>query len=150
MSSNALRRIALAGCLALAPAWLLATAGCSRGGARAIPEPLPHAAAAQSLADWDDVRASVGAALGGSELVLVRLDAPEPDRLVYTLRTSRDEPASLTVQRLDPPGAPDPVRLALTCSVGRFGDAAREREFLLLVAERLEQLKGVEVAPIRR
>jgi hypothetical protein len=99
-------------------------------------------------ADWDDIEAAVAGALGKSELVRVRLDRPDPARLVYTLRTSRDEPAVLAVTRLDAPGSPDPVRLGLTCSVGRFGDAAREREFLGLVTARLEQLRGVEVAPM--
>lgn len=148
MAGSALRHAAHAGRLAIPLACLVLLAGCSGGDARAIPEPLPNAAATQTQADWDDVRAAVTAALGKSELVLVRLDTPEPDQLAYTLRTSRDEPASLTVRRLDPADSPDPVHLALTCSVGRFGDADREREFLALVAERLEQLKGVEVAPI--
>lgn len=122
--------------------------GCSGQGAAAPPSPLAGAAAAEVSADWDDIEAAVAGALGQSELVGVRLDRSDPDRLVYTLRTRRDEPAVLAVTRLDSPGSPDPVRLGLACSVGRFGDAAREREFLGLVAARLEQLRGVAVAPL--
>lgn len=126
---------------------LLQIAACSGPTARhtapASPGPI------QVSGDWDDVRPAVTAALGKTELVLVTLDTPEPDRLEYTLRSSRDEPATLTIQRLDPEGAPDPVRITMACSVGRFGDPSREGEFLALIADRLEQLKGVEVAPIR-
>lgn len=121
--------------------------GCSGQGAVTPPSPLAGAAATEVSADWDDIEAAVAGALGRSELVRVRLDRSDPGRLVYTLRTSRDEPAVLTIARLDTLGSPDPVRLGLTCSVGRFGDAAREREFLGLVAARLEQLRGVEVVP---
>lgn len=114
----------------------------------APPSPRAGAAAAEVSADWDDIEAAVAGALTQSELVRVRLDRPDSGRLVYTLRTSRDEPAVLTIARLDTPGVSDPIRLGLACSVGRFGDAAREREFLGLVAARLEQLRGVAVAPL--
>ena len=99
-------------------------------------------------ADWADVEAAVTVALGKSELVKVRLERPDPSRLVYTLRTSRDEPATLTIDRLDGLETADPVRMRLGCRVGRFGDTPREGMFLSLVAERLEQLRGVEVAPL--
>lgn len=99
-------------------------------------------------ADWDDAEAAVSAALGKSELVKVRLERAGGSRLVYVLRTSRDEPAEFTITRGDRWGWADPVPLLLTCSIGRFGDPQREREFLALVAERLGQLRGVEVAPL--
>ncbi len=122
--------------------------GCAGQGGGAPPRTLPGAVATEVSGDWDDIEAAVTGALGQSELVGVRLDRSDPARLVYTLRTSRDEPAVLAIARLDAPGSPDPVRLGLACSVGRFGDAAREREFLGLVTARLEQLRGVEVAPL--
>ncbi len=100
-------------------------------------------------ADWVDVEAAVAVALGKSELVKVRLERPDPSRLIYTLRTSRDEPATLTIDRLDGPETADPVRMRLACRVGRFGDTLREEVFLALVAARLEQLRGVEVAPLK-
>lgn len=144
---------------ASAPGWglialaaLLLQPGCAAPPPRPSPQPAREPAhgpsTAGARADWDDIEASVTAALSKTELVFVRLTAPEPGRLVYTLRTSRDEPASLTVERLDPPGVQDPVGLSLTCTVGRFGDPAREREFLDLVIKRLRQLRDVEVAPL--
>lgn len=98
--------------------------------------------------DWDDVSAAVAVSLSVAELVLVSTEDPEPTRRVFHLRSSRDEPAELVVERLSPVGAPDPVELRLSCTVGRFGDAARERAVLGRVAERLGQLRGVEVSPI--
>lgn len=131
---------------------LVVAGGCSTG-QRGLPGVEVVAAEGESAirieADWADVEAAVTAALGQSELVRVRLDRPDPSQVVYALRTSRDEPATLTIARLDGPGALDPVRLRLVCRVGRFGDAAREGEFLALVADRLRQLRGVEVAPLR-
>lgn len=145
---NALRPPAGRGRRAVGLGLLLALAACSAGGPRPAPSPLPGSPSTRTRADWDDVRASVAGALGECDLVLVRLDTPRPGLLVYTLRSSRDEPAVLTVRRLDQ--EPDPVGLELTCSIGRFGDPERERDFLRLVADRLGQLRGVEVAPIRR
>lgn len=122
--------------------------GCSSGQASESASPLARAASVDTSADWDDVGAAVAAALSESELVEVRADRSDPARLVDTLRTSRDEPAVLTVERLDEPDSSGPVRLRVTCSIGRFGDPEREREFIALIVDRLERLRGVEVAPI--
>ena len=123
--------------------------GCS--GDRPVRPPVILAGAATSevLADWDDVEAAVSVALSNTELVKVGVNRADPARRVYTLRTSKDEPAGLTIERLGPLVDGEPVTLLATCSIGRFGDAEREREFLGLIVRRLEQLRGVEVAPLR-
>lgn len=103
-----------------------------------------------TVADWDDLQAAVGFALSRTELVRVSVLRPTEDRVEFRLRSSRDEPALLVAAREDGWRGGDPVSITLTCTVGRFGDPAREQQFLELVAERLGQLRGVEVAPIRR
>lgn len=103
----------------------------------------------ETVADWNDVEPAVAVALGRTELVKAGTTQRTPTRLEIVLRSSRDEPGLLTVSREDA-DAPDPVRMKLTCRVGRFGDPEQEREFLALVVERLGQLKGVDIAPVRR
>ena len=102
------------------------------------------------VADWDDLQAAVGFALSRTELVRVSVFRPTEDRVEFRLRSSRDEPGLLVATREDEWCGGDPVTMTLTCTVGRFGDPAREQQFLELVAERLGQLRGVEVAPIKR
>jgi len=103
-----------------------------------------------TVADWDDLHAAVGFALRRTELVRVSVVRPSEDRVEFRLRSSRDEPALLVATRPDGWSGGDPVTMTLTCTVGRFGDPAHEHRFLTLVVERLEQLRGVEVAPIKR
>lgn len=103
-----------------------------------------------TVADWDDLHAAVGFALSRTEQVRVSVLRPSEDRVEFRLRSSRDEPGLLVATREDEWCGGDPVTMTLTCTVGRFGDPAREHQFLALVVERLEQLRGVDVAPIRR
>lgn len=70
-----------------------------------------------------------------------------PVERLYYLQTLRDEPATLTA-RFDG-SVSGTGRITLTASVGRAGDAAREQALLENVARRLEQLRGVDFAPIR-
>lgn len=115
--------------------------------------PRAHAPADASAttveADWDDADASVKVALGQVGIASVGVDR-SPQRLDYRLRTPRDEPGSLTLERVDPTDTVDPVEIRVTSSIGRFGDPERERELIERVAARLDQLRGVEVAPVRR
>ena len=153
LMQDALGAVAVAAGVGVAVLGLAGVAGCSSGSASPVGSAGLTGVVAEAgesviwvEADWADAEAAVSAALGKSELVKVRLKRPDPSRLVYTLRTSRDEPAVLTITRGE--GVADPVPMFLTCSIGRFGDPRREREFLALVAQRLGELRGVEVAPI--
>ncbi|MBK7406185.1 MAG: hypothetical protein IPJ41_16665 [Phycisphaerales bacterium] len=103
----------------------------------------------EASGDWDDISAAVAVSLSVSELVLVATESPDAGHRVYRLRSARDEPGVLVVERLSPADEGDPVLLRLSCSVGRFGDPARERAVLERVSTRLGQLRGVEVSPIR-
>jgi hypothetical protein len=136
---------------ALLGAFLAATlAACSSTAPRTrLPADASSPHQVQTNADWDDLEPAVALALGRTELVRLRIDRPEPGRVEFVLRSSRDEPARLTAERLAPPDTPDPVDIRLTCTVGRFGDPARERQFLDLIVRRLTQLRGVETAPAR-
>jgi len=116
----------------------------------------------RTVADWDDVEPAIGVALGRTELVKVRIERPTPDRIEVRLRSSKDEPGLLVVTReaavaatIDDRAAEpaadriaESVPMTLTCTVGRFGDPAREQQLLAYVVERLEQLKGVEFSPV--
>ena len=104
-------------------------------------------ASIRTLADWDDVEPAIGVALGRTELVKVGIERPTPDRIEVRLLSSQDEPGLLVVAR--EAAGPDPVPMTLTCTVGRFGDPAREGQLIAYVVERLEQLRGVEFAPVR-
>ncbi|HZW09936.1 MAG TPA: hypothetical protein VFF69_08535 [Phycisphaerales bacterium] len=125
--------------------------GCASGGSgRPAGAPASGATRIEVLGDWDDVRSSVGVGLSQVGIAPLRVNSPEPDRLEYALRTPRDEPGRLTLERLAPAHEPDPVAIAITCSIGRFGDPEREAQLVARIRRRLEQLRGVEIAPIRR
>jgi hypothetical protein len=136
--------------------WLCAAAGALAMGCASSPPPAVGTTRSGGVtrtelsADWNDVASAVGVGLGQVGIAPVRVDRSDPSRAVYTLRTARDEPGELTLERLAEPAAADPVAIAITCSIGRFGDPTREADVIQSVARRLEQLRGVEIAPIKR
>lgn len=139
--------------VSLVPGSLLS--GCSGPSDRLQPAGLGATTSASPVqmttdADWDDLQAAVGFALARTELVRVSVTRPTDDRVEFGLRSSRDEPGLLVATREEGWSGGDPVLITLTCTIGRFGDPAREQRFLTLVVERLEQLQGVEIAPIER
>lgn len=97
-------------------------------------------------ADWNDIDAAVDLAASESELMIQSAGADNPDERIYLLRSIRDEPVWLRVRR--PAGQDESASLELTARVGRFGDLAREREFLSNLRRRLGQLHGVGTHPI--
>ena len=101
----------------------------------------------ETVADWDDVEPAIRVALGQTELVLASVHRPSPGRIEARLRSSGDEPALLVITGPESAQA-DPVTMTLTCTVGRFGDPAREARVVALVIARLQSLKGVEFAPL--
>ena len=130
-----------------------ALTGCSGPGERRTSPAAGHGVTSpvrvETVADWDDVEAAVSVALRRTELVLAAARRPEEGRMEFRLRSSRDEPGLLVVTRGVATGDGGPVPMTLTCSVGRFGDVRSEQQLLAFVVERLTQLRGVEVAPIK-
>lgn len=116
-----------------------------RGTSQALRSPVRT----EAVADWNDVEAAVTAALGRTDLVMVRVERPADDRVEFSLWSARDEPGQLVVTRGPRTEGDEAVPLELVCTVGRFGDPSREAELLALVVHRLGQLKGVEVAPLK-
>lgn len=112
---------------------------------------LPAASVRQVSADWLDLDASVGYAVGMVEMAVVSQNDPSLEPRVFLVRTIRDEPGRLEVARVDTEVAaksPRPVDLTMRCSIGRFGHPARERALLDAVAKRLAELRAVDYAPL--
>lgn len=106
--------------------------------------------------DWDDVEAAVQVAAGRSEMGIVKVLGTQLNpaeaakvptrRCVFELRTSGDEPATLEFRAAS---TADPGDIVATAHVGRYGDRVREEHLLAEVRRRLEDLAGVDWAPIR-
>lgn len=109
------------------------------------------------VADWNDIDAAVDVACGKCEMARVRAVESASDgweRREIEIITAGDEPVLLTAKRharaqVDDERNMPPERIELEVLVGRFGDAAKERQFMGWVTRRLEQLAGVDTAPIR-
>lgn len=118
--------------------------GCA--GTERFGKPVPSAGTtATCMADWNDVVASVNAAVGQCESAIERIDESQPDVVTFSLRTIYDEPGTLVVERT--PG-PDPVMCTLRARLGRDGDAKREAALIRDVKYRLGQLRGRDYAPL--
>lgn len=133
-----------------------ALAGCSAPGPRPDPVVSPGTAII-AHGDWDDVDASVEAAVGRNEMAIVRrislelepaeaVDIPTRRR-AFDLVTSDDQPARI---KFVAKTTTDPGDIEVFARVGRFGDRAREESLLRAVRERLEDLAGRDFAPMRR
>jgi hypothetical protein len=148
-SSVRVRRCALVVTITL-PALLATITSCA-----ASPESITLPASATrstATADENDIDASVEVAVGLHEMAVVRTLGGNADPAVvrvYELITVTDEPGSLEVRRENASGSQQPAPLTLRARVGTFGDPPREAALLKSVKRRLEQLAGVEVAPIR-
>lgn len=102
-------------------------------------------------ADWNDVDAAVEIAITRAEMAILRRTAEpadQPEQIRFELLTMMDERGVLTVTR--DAGAGDAmIPIHLEARVGHFGDPAREQVLLRAMADRLEQLAGVDYAPLR-
>ena len=97
--------------------------------------------------NWNDIDAAVEVGASKAETVIYeQISQPEGKRR-YVLRTSTFEPGELVVERAS--AGPDPVEIRMRCSIGRFGDHAREERLMGYVRDRLAKLEGVGFAPIR-
>ena len=124
---------------------------------------LPQAAQKSVQGDRNDIETSVGYGLGQLGIASLRVDRPSPDVLIYFLKTSRDEPGVLRIEIIetkqgrslegraatDQPSVRGPVRIRMFCTIGRFGDALRERKLMAAIGRRLGELAGVDVAPVQ-
>lgn len=128
-------------CVVLATSALLG--GCASGsGARAGPMFQPPSEL-ETAGDWDDLGASVQVGAEQSEMAVLhgpREAGASP--VQFDLLTNLHEPVRLEAWRAS-------ERIRLRAGVGRFGDQGRERALLRNIARRLEDLKGVEFAPVR-
>lgn len=118
------------------------------------------APAERSLAtgDWDDVRAAVEAGARAAEMAVVSSNESTDGRTkTYQLVTVTDEPARVVAhvrggagmsggKAWGAAGGAGPIEIS--ASVGRFGDVQRERKLLKAIRQRLEQLSGVDSAPL--
>lgn len=133
--------------------WTMSAAGALAGGCASVPRipPAPEGPAERTvLADWDDAEAAARVGLRQVGVADLRVDRPAPGKLVYHVLTASDQPGTLTLERLASPEAADPVEVRIDAAIGRFGEDALEHELVRRVAERLEDLRGVEYAPVRQ
>ncbi len=126
-----------------------ATGGCTLskpgvGAHRLAPGPL------EMLADWDDLDAAMDVAAQRNEMAVLRASDPTGDGLIrrFELRTVAAEPVEVTVTRPEA-GSGQPQPIIARAKVGRFGDPEREAALLAALRRRLEQLRGVDVSPVR-
>jgi len=99
----------------------------------------------QHAGDWNDVDSAVIWGVNNAEWVIHRQWDVDAQTRLYELRNSEGVSAHLRLHR-PPANAID--QLEITATVGPIGDAAAERELISVVARRLNQLHGVEVAPL--
>jgi hypothetical protein len=98
--------------------------------------------------DWDDVESAILVGLDQAEMAQLRRRTPSADEVVVELITLRDQPGTLRLSR-EPATGDGPTRITIEASVGRAREAELERGLVRAVARRLEDLRGVEFAPVR-
>jgi hypothetical protein len=100
------------------------------------------------VGDWDDVSAALAVGLGKLNLAVVD-GTFDQNQLSYTLVDVLDRPAQIRVTKLDPaPGVPEGT-IRISAFFTRYRDKERERLLVAAVAQRLAELRGVDIAPVR-
>ena len=97
-------------------------------------------------ADWNDVAASLYAAMR-EQGVTILSEKHEPLEQRFELLTIRDERGLLTATRGSQER--DPVLIELRCTIGHVRNPALEKRVLDRVVRRLGDLMGVDARPIR-
>lgn len=97
--------------------------------------------------DWDDVSASVAAAVRDQEVAILS-EVKTDDVVTFELLTIKDEPGRLEARRGKGEAGGGESTITLTCRLGHFGDADRERALMDRTARRLKELAGVGAAPL--
>jgi hypothetical protein len=120
-------------------------------GCKGVPTPLPvwttlveEGSELVLQGDWDDVDAAVRTGASHAEMAVVE-GVAEPDRREFQLRSISGETGKMIATRLSPG---EPSRIRLVARLGHFGNPEAERRLLGFVAKRLEQLRGVDWAPL--
>lgn len=108
------------------------------------------------LGDWADLTPAVDAACTPNELAIESIADPGPFERVFTFRLLSGESGSLRARAVGKPAdqtlpggsiqSPTPIELHAT--LGFFGMPDREARLVRDVRRRLEQLSGVDVAPL--
>ncbi|GEM_PF-1852555 len=99
------------------------------------------------IADWNDIDAASRFAVVSIHAVVTSSIDESNLRQRITLRQFDGESGSLLAERTNP-GISESTSIQLTANLGRFGDPPDERKFLIALANRLEQLRGVDFAPL--
>lgn len=133
-------------CAGVSGAVLPGCSGPNRGPAR-----FSDGSVVVALGDWNDVDAAVDVGVGKGECAVTgQTDDADGRARTYEVVTVTGESgwvrASADQDAADVMG-PEPIELR--AQLGLFGDQARERRLLAGVKRRLQQLAGVETAPIR-
>ncbi len=139
MSRNNSRWAHRAACAGAGAVWALAW-GCgstSSEGARFIGPNFGSPRSASIVADWNDVDAA--------ELAVIFDVTPSPDERVFYVKDITDERGTLRIWRTSADVTPE---IKLEARVGLFGEPEKEKTLLECVCARLEELKGVEWAPV--
>jgi len=97
--------------------------------------------AASGPGDWTDVRAALEAAARRSQLAIVSSSGGDGE-IEFRLVGSRGEPGRLRAAKVS-------GLIELEAQIGLFGDPRAEARLLRDTQRRLEQLRGVDVSPIR-
>ncbi|MBX3386689.1 MAG: hypothetical protein KF768_08975 [Phycisphaeraceae bacterium] len=142
---------------------LLAGTGCAARsgstGSRTGALPIDHPPTVREvIGDWNDVEAAALAGVDQAEATVRSVDrSRESDGvLIFDLLTVRDRSGELTVERISEGRTVrgvehESARLRLTGRIGSgpLREPDTERWIIDRVARRLEQLRGVEFAPLR-
>jgi hypothetical protein len=100
------------------------------------------------IGDWNDVEASVLAALQANEVAILSQSLGDREQ-TFELLEITDDIAHLTAKR-DPDAGADMIKIRLSAHMDTFGNPAREEKLLRSVAHRLRELAGVEYRAISR
>lgn len=126
-------------------------------GSSPIPRPLPSASTITAIGDADDVFTAVDMGTWQSECVVERSEAMD---LPASPKESAPLPPPLLARRYQFKHVSgrigvleivmrDAGRTTMTCSIHPLGDAKIEKQVLERTKIRLEDLHGVDVAPVR-
>ncbi len=117
---------------------------------------LPSASQARINGDWDDIDAAIDVGATEAEMAVLSADLPTGGRRIIRLKTVQDQPVILVIDRAgDPqgaagagPGGASEGEITMRCTVGRFGDPAREARLLKALSHRLKALWKVQTRPL--
>jgi hypothetical protein len=110
----------------------------------------PDGTVLTALGDWNDINAAVDVAASAGEVAVLSANPAEVNPRVFQLQSVENQPGRLTVEAgaSEAASTPRPVAMTLRCRIGHFGDPEREARVLEALAERLDDLAGVDYHPL--